>query len=69
MIDHIHHPGDGRGRRRVFVNGNEVERARWADTKRGVVCYTPLPLRLMRNHRDVYTRLLRGQVTVEPIND
>lgn len=69
MIDHIHHLGDGRGRRRVFVNGNEVERAIWADTKRGIVCYMPKPPRLMRNRREVYTRQLRGQVTVEPIND
>lgn len=69
MNDHFHHPGDGRGRRRVFVNGNEVPRAIWADIKRGLVCYTPVPMRLMRNRRELYTRLLRGQVTVEPIND
>jgi hypothetical protein len=69
MSDHIHSPFDGRGRRRVFVNGNEVERAIWADLKRGLVCYAPTPMRIKRNSDELYTRTLRGQVTVEPISD
>lgn len=67
MAEHIHHPSDGRGRRRVFVNGNEVSRPLWADIKRGVVRYAPSPMRIKRNSRELYTRLLRGVVTVEVI--
>ncbi len=69
MTDHYHHPGDGRGRRRVLVNGNPVDCAIWADTQRGLVCYAPRPFKMKRNSDEIYTRMLRGQVTVEPIND
>lgn len=65
MSDHIHRHSDGRGQRRVFVNGNEVKRCVWADTKRGRVVYTPYPVRMRRNSDEIYTRMLRGQVTVE----
>lgn len=66
MSDNIHSPFDGRGRRRVFVNGNEVNWAIWADTQRGLVCYAPRPFKMKRNSDEIYTRMLRGQVTVEP---
>lgn len=52
---------------RVFVNGNPVEHAIRADTERGLVRYAPLPLRIKRGTDEVYTRTLRGHVTVEPI--
>lgn len=66
MLEGFHHWNDGRGPRRVFVNGNEVWHAIWADTKRGVVEYHPIPFRFHKNRRDeIYTRRLRGVVTVE----
>lgn len=66
MNDHIHTPGDGRGRRRVFMNGNEVDHIIWADTKRGVLIYSLQPFRLHKNRRDeFYSRKLRGAVTVK----
>ncbi|WP_312910957.1 hypothetical protein [Stutzerimonas nitrititolerans] len=37
MIEHFHHWNDGRGVRRVFVNGNEIQRVIWADIKRGLL--------------------------------
>ncbi|WP_277753014.1 hypothetical protein [Pseudomonas kitaguniensis] len=32
----FHHFGDGRGKRRVYVNGNEIERVIWCDTEQGI---------------------------------
>lgn len=52
---------------RVFVNGNEVRKAVFADTQRGVVRYYPEPVRIKRGTDELYTRTLRGQVTVEAI--
>lgn len=51
----------------VFVNGNKVDHAIMADTTRGEVLYCPLPFRPMKGKRrgEVYTRMLRGTVTVE----
>lgn len=62
----FHHYNDGRGRRRVYVNGYELSHVKWCDTDKGVAVYCPLPLRLKRPGSDeVYTRRLRGVVTVE----
>ncbi|HJE69828.1 hypothetical protein [Pseudomonas oryzihabitans] len=61
----FHTHSDGRGVRRVFCNGYEVKWALWADTQRGLVCYAPQPVKLKRNSDEIYTRMLRGQVTVE----
>lgn len=64
--DSFHHYNDGRGKRRVYVNGNEIERVIWCDTDQGIAVYSPLPVRLKKPGRDeVYTRRLRGSVTVE----
>jgi len=68
--DHFHHWNDGRGKRRVFVNGNEVLNVRWADTKQGIVVYAPRPYKVKRPEGDeVYTRRLRGVVTVVPVEE
>lgn len=34
---HVHTPGDGRGMRRVFLDGKRVEYVFYADTREGVV--------------------------------
>lgn len=52
---------------RVFVNGNEVEHAISADTSRGLVVYAPQPVRVKKGADYIYTRKLRGKVTVEPL--
>ncbi|MNG95100.1 hypothetical protein D3C81_313650 [compost metagenome] len=63
----FHRHSDGRGPRRVFVNGVEVERAIWCDTAAGVCVYAPLPIKPKRPAREeIYTRRLRGAVTVVP---
>lgn len=62
----FHSCNDGRGPRRVFVNGNEMHGVIWADVSRGILRYKPLPMREHRKNKgDVYTRLLRGLITVE----
>lgn len=64
----FHRHEDGRGPRRVFVNGIEVARAIWCDTAAGVCVYAPLPIKAKRPEREeVYTRRLRGVVAVEQV--
>lgn len=51
---------------RVFVNGNEVAGAFYADTEKGIVRFYPQPARIKKPERgQIYTRTLRGKVTVE----
>lgn len=65
MQEHIHHISDGRGKRKIFVNGNEIRYVIYADTKKGIVKYHPHPVRLKKGTDEVYTRTLKGVVTVE----
>ena len=65
----FHSANDGRGYRRVFVNGNEITQVLWCDTAAGVVVFVPQPMRVKRTARDkAYTRRLRGRVTVTPFD-
>ncbi|HLQ86730.1 MAG TPA: hypothetical protein VK110_11305 [Salinisphaeraceae bacterium] len=60
-----HTVGDGRGRRRVFVDGAEVAHPIWADTQAGIVeCYTE-PLRKTSDD-ELATEIVRGRVEVVP---
>ena len=63
----FHHYNDGRGIRRVYVNGNEVDFVIWCDTARGIAVFAPRPYRANRAGDEVYTRRLRGTVTVEQV--
>ena len=64
--DNFHRVGDGRGKRRVFVNGNELKSYIWADIKRGIACIHPHPLQIHKRKRDeIYSRKLRGVITIE----
>ncbi|WP_439444453.1 hypothetical protein ABWU93_11400 [Xanthomonas translucens pv. translucens] len=64
---HVHVPDDGRGPRRVFVDGAEVREVVFADTRRGVVRYYPLPLKAHKQGKRLIERTRRGLVRVEPI--
>ena len=64
MVDHIHTPGDGRGQRDVFVNGNRIDNVVWADARGGVVWFCPAPMRLAKGKDIPYARRLRGAVEV-----
>lgn len=61
---HIHTPHDGRATRDVFVDGKLVERAFFADTRRGIVCAFKHPLRLDRWRKRVLSETLHGVVEV-----
>ncbi|MDW2775243.1 hypothetical protein [Pseudomonas sp. BEA3.1] len=62
----FHRHADGRGNRRVFVNGNPVDNVLWCDTAAGVCVYAPRPVKVKRPAREqIYTRRLQGIVTVQ----
>jgi hypothetical protein len=61
----IHTPEDGRGLRKVFVNGREVPGCFYADDKVGLARRYRYPLRLDRWKKRVLSRTVRGAVRVE----
>lgn len=67
LHSHIHHPSDGRGPRRVFVNGNPVPNCTYADTEKGIVRCHLNPPRIKKNSSYFYERTLRGKVIVEEL--
>ena len=50
---------------KVCVNGNVVDKTFYADTEKGIVKYYPAPVRVNKRTGEVYSRTLRGKVTVE----
>ncbi|CAI3795811.1 hypothetical protein [Rheinheimera sp. MM224] len=68
-MPHIHTPDDGRGRRKIFVNGNLIEKVFYADSQLGIVKFFPSPIRKHRNKDEAYSRKLKGKVTVEYLKD
>lgn len=52
---------------KVWVNGNVVDKAFYADTEKGIVKYYPTPTRINKRTGEIYSRALRGKVTVELI--
>ena len=66
MSLHIHRPDDGRGRRRVLVDGKEMKRVIYADTLIGLVRYYEDPIRLIGDKPVEHET--RGRVEVELIN-
>ena len=66
--DSFHHFNDGRGKRRVYVNGNEIERVVWCDTSQGIAVFSPYPYRIKHTGDEIYTRRVRGVVTVERLD-
>ena len=61
----VHTPDDGRGMRRVYVDGVEVRPVVYADTRAGFVrCYHD-PIRLDRKREVARTYKVRGEVVVE----
>jgi len=67
----FHSANDGKGLRHVYVNGNRIDRVLWANEEQGLVCFHP-NMRLSKKSKrkgEIYTRLLRGAVKVEFINE
>ena len=65
---HVHKHDDGRGPRRVLLNGREVKRVRSADEKRGVVECCHDPLRLDKHKKRILAYRRYGAVVVEPMS-
>lgn len=64
----FHSCNDGRGQRRVYVNGNEIHRVVWCDTRLGIAVFMPYPYKANRRSGTVLTRRLKGVVTVEQVS-
>ena len=67
----FHSANDSKGLRHVYVNGNRIECVRWANEEQGLVCFAPHRRLTKKDRRkgEIYTRLLRGAVKVEFINE
>ena len=67
----FHSAKDGKGRRYVYVNGNRIKCVKWANEEQGLVCFRPHRRLTKKDRRkgEIYTRLLRGNVKVEFINE
>ncbi len=66
MDPSVHTPGDGRGLRRVFLNGVEVKRAVFADTRNGVVRFHDDPPKVHKYRKRLIERTAHGDVVVVP---
>lgn len=62
--DHIHTPEDGRGKRKVYLNGKEVRYCVMADTKSGIVKHFDDPPKPDKYRKRAITRTKRGKVSV-----
>ena len=67
----FHYVDDGKGLRYVYVNGNRINCVLWANEEQGLVCFVPHRRLTKKDKRkgEIYTRLLRGAVKVEFINE
>lgn len=65
MDVNVHYRNDGRGRRRVLLNGREMSRVVYADTRKGVVRYYPEPIRIHKHGKRAILKTRRGKVEVE----
>ncbi|EWC39559.1 hypothetical protein [Stutzerimonas stutzeri] len=60
----IHRAGDGRGVRKVFLDGEEIKMAVFADQKRGIVDRYRQPLKIHSRDERLITERLHGRVEV-----
>lgn len=59
----LHHTEDGKGNRRVFVDGVEYKSVLWADEDVGKICYAPEPYEI--DGDEIRTKEVAGHVQVE----
>lgn len=60
----IHHPDDGRGVRKVLLDGQEIKMAVFADQQRGIVDRYRQPLTIDKRSQSLITERLHGRVEV-----
>lgn len=66
---HIHTPDDGRGPRRVLLNGVPQFRVVYANLKKGKIRVLGDPVKLDKYRKRAIERTLHGVVAVEPLCD
>ena len=66
MMRGVHMVGDGRGQRRVLLNGKELRNVVYADTGRGVVRLYDDPPKVHKHGKRAIQRTRRGVVEVLP---
>lgn len=64
MLRGVHVPSDGRGNRKVLLNGKELRNVVYADTERGVVRFFDEPPKMHKRKRRIITRTRHGVVEV-----
>jgi len=65
----IHEPMDGRGPRLVFLNGQEIQKCFYADTKKGVAKVYRTPFQLDKHKKRLLSDTLHGDVRLEIKNE
>ncbi|MCF7541828.1 hypothetical protein [Pseudomonas petrae] len=65
---HVHTGDDGRGLRRVLVDGVECQDVCYADTALGIVVAAFRPLRVVPGTDEIDQFVMLGDVVVEPMN-
>ena len=63
---YIHRVGDGRGNRRIFIDGQEMKNVIYANVKTGDVTFFPKPMRV--EFGEVFCCTLRGRVKVVSVS-
>lgn len=66
---HVHTVGDGRGLRRILVDGVEVRDASFADTELGIVVAMDQPFRVLPGTDRIVECVVMGDVRVEPLSN
>lgn len=69
MLKGVHIAGDGRGRRRVLLNGRVVSGVIYADTARGIVRMYDQPPRVHKHGKRCIERTCHGIVEVFPMEE
>ncbi|MFJ5297484.1 hypothetical protein ACIQAL_13275 [Pseudomonas sp. NPDC088368] len=64
---HVHTVGDGRGLRRILVDGVEFRDASFADSELGIVVAIDQPCRVMPGTDRIVEYVVMGDVRVEPM--
>ena len=59
----IYNPDNFRGD--AFCNGNKIKRCIFVDTDRGVAEYVAMPVSVKKGTDEIFTRKLRGAMTVK----
>lgn len=66
---HVHTADDGRGLRRVLIDGVEQQHVCYADTELGIAIAAVMPLRVVPDTEDIDQYVVMGDVRVEAMSE